>query len=99
MEWPPATGNAGRSANGRAALKYFAHRFGRDFIDRNPQNGERHDRLGAHSVDIGDRIRRGNAAEVVRVVDHRHKKIRRGDYAGAVIELPDRGIVGRFGAN
>ena len=59
-----------------------------------PTMRQRHDRLAAHRVDVGQRIGRGDAAEVERVVDDRHEEVGGGDDRLLVVELVDGGVVG-----
>ena len=85
-----------RCAHRRAAFQNLPHHLRRDLVDRHAENGERHDRLAAHGINIRDRVGRRDASEVERVIHHRHEEIRRGDDAGVVIELPHRRVVGRL---
>ena len=71
----------------------------RQLVERHTENGQRHHGFAAHRVDVGNGVRRGDPAEVPRIVDHRHKKIGRRDNAVLVIDLPYRGIVSRFGTD
>jgi hypothetical protein len=82
-----------------SALQNLAHRLGRQLVNWHAENGECHDRLSAHCINVGNRIGCRNPAEVERIVDHRHEEVRRRDHAGFVIELPDRGIVTGFGSD
>ena len=40
----------------------------------------------AHGVDVGDRVGRGNAAEIVRIVDDGHEEIGGGDERLRVVD-------------
>ena len=55
--------------------------------------------FAAHRIDIGDGIGRGDAAEIVGIVDDRHEEIGGGDDAKIIVDLPDRGVVAGFGAD
>src|SRR5262245_23144416 len=93
-----ATGNWNirRTTHRSPTLENPAHHFGRDLVDGHAKNRQCQNWLAAHGVDVRDRVSRGDAPEVVRIVDHRHEEISCGDDAGAVVELPDRRIVTRF---
>ena len=67
--------------------------------ERHAEDRERHDRLRAHRVDVGDRVGRGDAAEVARIVDHRHEEVGGGDDAEVLVDLPDRRVVAGLGAD
>ena len=92
-------GDAGLGADRSAALQDFAGHLDRQFVERHAEDGERHDRRAAHGIDIGDRIGRGDAAEIMGVVDHRHEEIGGRDHAGLVVDLPDGGVVAGLGAD
>ena len=49
----------------------------------------------AHREDVVERVRRGDRAEVVRVVDDRREEVDREDERPLVVEPVDRGVVGR----
>ena len=49
--------------------------------------------FAAHRVDVGERVGRGDAAEVERIVDHRHEEVGGRDDAGLVVEPPHRRVV------
>ncbi len=92
-------GNACRGTDGRAAFQDLAHHLDRNLVDRHAEDGERHDRLAAHGIDVGDGVGRGDAAEIVGIVDHRHEEIGGRDDAGVVVDLPHGGIIGGLGAD
>ena len=75
-------GNAGRIADRCAAFEDLAHHLGRNLVDRHAENGQRHDRRAAHRIDIRQRIGRGDAAKIARVVHHRHEEVGGSDDAG-----------------
>ena len=60
---------------------------------------ERHDRPAAHRVDVADRVGRGDAAEVERIVDDRHEEVGGRDQRLLVVELVDGGVVGGLDAD
>ena len=76
------------------ALQDQADRFGRQPVHRHPKDRQRHDRPPAHRVDVGNRVRPGDAPEGVGVVHHRHEEVGRGDHRRAIVDLPDGGVVG-----
>ena len=71
----------------------------RQLVDRHRDERERHDRLAAHRVDVADRVGRGNAAEVVRLIDDRREEVGRGDDRLRVVQPIDRGVVRRLEAD
>ena len=72
---------------------------GGQHADRHAHQRQRHDRLAAHGVDVGDRVGGGDAAEVERVVDDRHEEVGGGDQRLLVVELVDGGVVGGLDAH
>ncbi len=66
----------------------------RDLAHRHPEDRQGEDRPPAHGVDVRDRVRGGDPAEIGGVVHHRREEVRGGDDAGAVLLLPDGGVVG-----
>ncbi len=72
---PPRQRNARRVAHRATATNHFPRHFRRQHIHRPAENRDRHQRIAAHRVDVADRIGRGDAAEVERVIDNRHEKI------------------------
>ena len=65
---------------------------------RHADDGQREDRRRAHGVDVRQRVGRGDAAEVEGVVDHRHEEVGGRHQRLAVVQPPDRGVVGAFRA-
>ena len=51
-------------------------------------------RSAAHGVDVGQRIGGCDAAEIERVIDDGHEKVRGRDNGLPIVDLEDRGIVG-----
>ena len=70
-----------------------------NFPDRHPDQGQGENRRGSHRVDIRQGVRRSDPPEVEGVVDHRPEEVRGGDQSLAVVQTPDRGIVGGLGAD
>ena len=91
--------NTRRCADLLTSFENLAHGRGGNFVDRHPQNGQRHDRRGAHRIDVGDGVGRSNPAEIVRIVDHRHEEIGGRNDAGFVVELPNCGVIAGFSAD
>src|SRR5262249_51377922 len=65
--------NSSTGANSVATCDDRAHVFDCDLVERHAKYCERHDRFCAHSVNVGDRVGRGDPAEVEGVVHHRHE--------------------------
>jgi hypothetical protein len=85
---------AGLGAGGRAALQDPCDHLGIDLAHRHAQDRQSQDGTAAHGVDIRDRVRGGDPAEIDGIVDHWGEEVGGGDDAGAVVQLPDRRIVG-----
>ncbi len=92
-------GNAGRATHRRAAFKNAADDFRRQFIDGHADYRQGQYRRAAHRVDVGQRIGRGDAPEVMRVVDHRREEIGGRDDGLTVVQSIDRGVVRMLGAD
>ena len=71
----------------------------RQHVDGHADDGQCHQWLAAHGIDIGERVGGGDAAEVVGIIDDRHEEIGGGDDGLFVVDAVDGGIVGRFGAH
>ena len=52
--------------------------------------------FAAHGVDVRDGVGGRDAAEIMRVVDHRHEEVGGGDDAGILVLLPDGSVVCRL---
>ncbi|RMS11946.1 hypothetical protein ALP75_200600 [Pseudomonas syringae pv. actinidiae] len=87
--------DTGSVAHGATATDHFASHFGRQHIDWPAENGDGHQRIAAHRIDVADRIGRGDAAEVERVIDDRHEEVGGRDYAALVVQRVNRCIVTR----
>jgi hypothetical protein len=96
---PARDRNAGGRADLRSAFEDRADHDGRHLIDRHRQDGECHDRLAAHGVDVGNRIRRRDPPEVARIIDNRHEEVGGGDDARFFVDLPDGRIIAGLGAD
>ncbi len=82
-----------------AAADDLADLLGRQLVDRHRDQGQGHDRPAAHRIHVADRVGRGDAAEVERVVDDRHEEVGRRDQRLLVVELVDGGVVGGLDAD
>jgi len=92
-------GNARALADRFAALKNPPDRLERHLVDRHRDERQCEQRASAHRVHVGDRIRRGDGAEVERVVDDRHEEIGRRNNRLRVIDLVHGGVVARLDAD
>ena len=77
--WPPAIGMPAAEHAACAAFEDAADGRGRQHGDRHADQRQREQRARAHRVDVRQRVGRGDAAEVVRVVDDRHEEVGRRD--------------------
>ncbi len=91
--------DAGGAADAGAAVEDAPDGRRRQHLHRHADDGQGHDRLAAHRVDVADRVGRRDAAEVVRVVDDRHEEVGRRDQRRALVDLVDRGVVGGLDAD
>ena len=91
-----AAGN--RDSRGRAhrfaAGEDPADRVDRQLVDRHAHQRQREERRAAHRVDVGDRVGRGDRAEVVRIVDDRHEEVGRRDDRLPLVQLIHGRVVG-----
>ena len=62
-------------------------------------DGERHDRLAADGVDVGQRVSGGDPAEIVSIIDDGHEEIGGRDYALFIVDFVYGCIVTRFEAH
>ena len=90
---PARNWNAGLGADRLAPLEYPADSLHWQPVDRHADQRQREQRRGAHRIDVADRVRRRDAAEVERIVDDRHEEVGRRDQRLLVVELVDRGVV------
>ena len=91
--------NAGAGADLRAALENGADGLDRQLADRHAQDRQGHDRRSAHGIDVGNGVGRGDAPEIVGIVDHGHEEIGGGDDAGPLVDLVDGSVVAGLGAD
>ena len=91
--------DSGRGANGAAALQDLAHHLCRHLVERHAKDRQRHDRPAAHRIDVGDRVRCRDPAEIIGVIHHGHEEIGGGDDARRVVDLPYGGVIAGLGAD
>ena len=86
-----------RYAGSGACLACAAQDFARDgrveLVERPAENRDRHDRLGAHRIDVADRVDGRDAAEVERIVHNRHEEVRRADDGLIVVDAIDGRVI------
>ncbi|SOZ59861.1 GCN5-related N-acetyltransferase (modular protein) [Cupriavidus taiwanensis] len=82
--------NAGVVAGAAPAGHHFARHLGRQHVHRPAQDGDGHQRVAAHGVDVADRIGRGDAAEVERIVDDGHEEVGGGNHAALAVRAIQR---------
>ncbi|SJM32708.1 hypothetical protein BQ8482_310029 [Mesorhizobium delmotii] len=95
----PGDRDSGGGANCPSALQNVSDHMRRHLVERHTENGQRHDWPAAHRIDVGDRVGRGDPAEIIRIVNHGHEKIGGGDDTGVVVKLPHSGVVAGLGAD
>ena len=91
--------DARRGAHRLAAGEDLPDHRERQLLERHADDGERQDRPAAHGIDVGDGVGRGDAAEVVRLIDDRREEVGRGDDRLRVVQPIDRGVVRRLEAD
>ncbi|MCY1180592.1 hypothetical protein D9M73_210470 [compost metagenome] len=87
--------DAGFGAHRTATADHFAGHFRRQHVDRPAEDGDGHQRVAAHGVDVADGVGGGDAAEVVRVIDDRHEEVGGRDHTALVIEGVDCRVIAR----
>ena len=71
----------------------------RQLVERHADHRQREDRPAAHGIDVGNRVGRGDAAEIERIVDDGREEIGGGDDGLLVVELVHRRVVAGFDAD
>ena len=99
MEWPPATGMPASAQTDAPPARMSPRGLDRQLVHRHADDRQRQDRRAAHGVDIRERVGRGDAAELERVVDDRHEEIGGRDHGLTVVEAVDGGVVRGLGAD
>ena len=94
-----SNGNASRAANALPAVQNFANHAQGKNIDWHAHQGQRHDGLRPHGVNIRNGVGCGNAAKLEGVVHNRHEKIGGGDQGLRFVQLVNRSIVSGFNAH
>ena len=92
---PARQRDAGVITHGATTADHFAGHFRRQQMHRPAQNRNGHQWVTAHCIDVADGIGGGNTAEIVRVIDDRHKEIGGRNHPALVIQGIDRSIVTR----
>lgn len=87
--------DAGFLADLAAAGDHLAGDFRGQHVDRPAEDGDGHQRVAAHGVDIADGVGRGDTAEIEGVVDDRHEEIGGGDHPALLVEGVDSRVVAR----
>jgi GNAT superfamily N-acetyltransferase len=87
--------DAGFGAHGAAAANHFAGHFRRQHVDRPAEDGDGHQRVAAHGVDVADGVGGGDAAEVEGIVDDGHEEVGGRDHAAFVVQGVHGGVVAR----
>ncbi len=85
--------HAGLGGDRRAAFDDPREDLGAELFDREGGDVQRGQRRPAHRVDVAQRVRRGDAAEVVRIVDDGREEVDGLDECEIVAEAVDAGIV------
>ena len=91
--------NAGAGAHRGAAGQDLLDRRDADAAERHAEDGQRQDRPAAHGVDVRQRVGGGDAAEIVRIVDHGREEVGGGDQGGVRVQPPDGGVIGGIRAD
>ena len=91
--------DAGLGGFGRGALEDLNQHFDREQLIRKADDAERRDRFPAHGIDVAERVRRGNRAELARIVDDRREEIGGEDDRQVVVDFVNGGVIGRRGTD
>ena len=90
---PSGQGNTCLRAHGPAAFDHLGGNLRLQLIHRPAQNGNGHDRLSAHRVNITDGIGGGNPPEIERIIHHRHEEIGGTDDPEAITHIGHGGVI------
>ena len=96
--WPPARIAPAARTCRVGAVEDRAHHLVRQLLGQR-RDREREQRHAAHREHVVERVRRGDRAEVVRVVDDRREEVDREDERTLVVEPVDRSVVRRVEAD
>ena len=94
IEWPPTIATPGVRGRVGAAAQDRSQRPVAELLERVGHEVQRGERRAAHRVDVGQRVGRGDAPEVVRVVDDRREEVDGRDDRERVRHAVHRGVVG-----
>ncbi|MNQ40598.1 hypothetical protein D3C85_542570 [compost metagenome] len=78
-----------------ASANHFPGNLRRQHVDWPAKDGNRHQRVTAHGVDVADGIGGGDATEIERVIDNRHEKVGGRDHTLLVIDGVHRRVIAR----
>ena len=92
-------GHAGVTADRLTAFQDAGDDIVRQHVDGHADDGQRHDGLPPHGVDIGQCVGGRNPSEVVGVVDNGHEEIGGGHDGLVLVDAVDGGIIGGLGAH
>src|SRR5437868_15475041 len=67
------------ATHGCAPGENLADRFERDLVERHADEGQGHDGLAAHGVDVGDGIGGSDTTKVVGIIDDGREEVGSGD--------------------
>ena len=89
-------GHARFGAHAGAARKNLLYLVLGHVVHGKARDGQCHDGLTAHRIDIGQRIGGGDPAEIERIIDNRHEEVGRSDHTLLVVHFVNCGVVPGF---
>ena len=92
MLWPPANG-CPPQRRWSAHLQDLSRHFGIELAHRPTEDGDGHQRVSAHGVDVADGVGRRDAPKGAWVVYDGHEEVRGGDGRRPVPEVIDRRVI------
>ena len=95
IEWPPTTDAPAARHDVEAAAQDLAQDVAAEPLEREGDDVQRRERRAAHRVDVGERVGRGDAPEVVGVVDDGGEEVDRLDEREVVAQPEDGRVVAR----
>jgi hypothetical protein len=96
---PARDGDARIATHLGTACQHRPDHVGRKFGNRHADQCQRHDGRAPHGVDVRERIGRGNAPEIARIIDDGCEEIGGGHEGLFVVELVNRSVVAGLQAN
>ena len=91
--------NTRRAAHRLAAFEDLGDRLVRQHVDGHAHDGQCHQRLAAHGIDVRQRIGGGDAAEVEGIVHDRHEEVGGGHDGLPVVDAVHRRVVSGLAAH